>query len=144
MSQIISMKYGDQRVLIQTDESEFESKLSRLASELEESETLELLGNEDEESTDTAGLLQRVKDLLVSPVKKVERFFDERLIEGIVRNCDVLTKAFIELKAQSEIPPSTAHVEFGLKFTGEGNVYITKFAGEANFRISVDWDLKLD
>ena len=138
MAQIISMKYNDKHIMIETDESE----LLELAEKLKRSEKLELLGNEREDTLDRRGLLEKIKTLIKKPVREVDQFFDELIIEEIVQNCNILTKAFMKLKQDNEISPSKAHAEFGLKFSGEGNVYVTKVSGESNFKISVDWELK--
>ncbi len=140
MPQRIRMKYGNAHIMVETDESE----LSQLAKELEDTKEMEhgLLTAQDEKPMDKKGLLEKIKGLIAKPVTKVDQFFDELLIEEIVQNCNALTKAFVKLKKENDIPPSKAHAEFGLKFSSEGNIYVTKVSGEGNFKISVDWDLK--
>lgn len=44
-----------------------------------------------------------------------------------------------ELRAMEQ-PPSKVNVEFGTKVTGEANLAVAKSTGEANFKVSIEWD----
>lgn len=44
-----------------------------------------------------------------------------------------------ELRAMEQ-PPKKVNVEFGIKVTGEANLAVAKSSGEANFKVSIEWD----
>ena len=58
----------------------------------------------------------------------------------ITEYCNILIGAFEKVK-NLPIPPKKAQAEFGLQCSAEGNVYITKISGQANFKISFEWEL---
>lgn len=72
--------------------------------------------------------------------KIFDKAFDKLVQNEIVQYCNILTGAFEEMKNQS-IPPKKATAEFGIQAGGEGNVYLAKISAQANFKVSVEWDL---
>lgn len=73
-------------------------------------------------------------------IDKLDIMFDILLQDQIVKHCELFTGAFNKLK-EMEKPPTKASAEFGLKFNGEGNLYVVKVAAEANFKINFEWKL---
>ena len=73
-------------------------------------------------------------------VGALDKTYDELVQNEIVENCRVLTLAFEKLKEQS-IAPTKATAEFGLQFTGEGNIYLVKASAQASITITVEWQL---
>lgn len=73
-------------------------------------------------------------------IEKMDKAFDRLVQHEIVENCKVLVSAFERLKKQP-LPPRKALAEFGLQFNREGNVYLVKAAANANFKISLEWEL---
>jgi hypothetical protein len=43
---------------------------------------------------------------------------------------------------QAEYAPDRIKAEFGLKLSGEGNVYVVKSAAEGSLKITAEWELK--
>jgi len=80
----------------------------------------------------------------VSKVKKTMEFVDEafdKLVQNeITEYCNILVGAFEDLKKQA-IPPKKANAEFGLQGSAEGNVYLAKISAQANFKVSLEWEL---
>ncbi len=72
-------------------------------------------------------------------IEKFDQTFDALIQNEIVQNCKVLVGAFQEL-ATLPLKPKTAHVEFGLQFTAEGNIYVVKSSAQASYTVSFDWD----
>lgn len=70
----------------------------------------------------------------------IDEAFDTLVQNEITEYCNILIGAFENLKKQP-IPPKKANVEFGIQGSAEGNVYLAKIAGQANFKISLEWDL---
>jgi hypothetical protein len=54
--------------------------------------------------------------------------------------CTSLVKTFKSLA--SEHAPDNITAEFGLKLSGEGNVYVVKTTGEASLKITAEWKLR--
>ena len=73
-------------------------------------------------------------------IDALDKTYDELVQNEIVENCRVLTLAFDKLREQS-IAPSKATAEFGLQFTGEGNIYLVKASAQASITITVEWQL---
>ena len=73
-------------------------------------------------------------------VDALDKTYDELVQNEIVENCRVLTLAFEKLKEQS-IVPSKATAEFGLQFTGEGNIYLVKASAQASITVTMEWQL---
>lgn len=66
--------------------------------------------------------------------------FDLLIQNEITEYCNILVSAFEKLKNQS-ISPKKASVEFGIQGSAEGNIYLAKIAGQANFKIVLEWEL---
>jgi hypothetical protein len=47
-----------------------------------------------------------------------------------------------ELKQSEQEQPSQVEVEFGLKFTSQGEAFVAKVAGEASIRVKLSWVVK--
>lgn len=73
-------------------------------------------------------------------VRQVDQALDRVLIHEIVENCRTINAAFDEL-VKAKLSVTEASAEFGLKVSGEGNVYIVKTCVEAAFTITVKWKL---
>ena len=56
--------------------------------------------------------------------------------------CASLVKTFKDKEFDREFAPDRIRAEFGIKLTGEGNVYIVKSAAEASLRLIVEWEVK--
>lgn len=81
-----------------------------------------------------------VSDAAASIILDIDRALDRVLIHEIVENCRTLDAAFTELATRhSRVTEAT--VEFGLKVSGEGNVYVVKTSVEAAFTVNVKWAL---
>jgi len=80
----------------------------------------------------------------VSKVKKamesVDEAFDKLVQNEITEYCNILVGAFEDLKKQA-IPPKKVNAEFGLQGSAEGNVYLAKISAQANFKVSLEWEL---
>ncbi len=70
----------------------------------------------------------------------VDKAYEKLVQNEIVQNCRVLIGAFEQLKEQS-LAPSKGTAEFGLQFTGEGNVYLVKASAQASIKITLEWQL---
>lgn len=70
----------------------------------------------------------------------VDKAYEQLVQNEIVQNCRVLIGAFEKLKEQT-IAPSKGTVEFGLQFTGEGNIYLVKASAQASIKITLEWQL---
>ena len=72
------------------------------------------------------------------PIEKVDRSFDA-VKDLIVRGCHPLTQAFYILRRESQA--TEAEVEFGVKFTAKGSIYVVESTGQASLKIKVKWQL---
>lgn len=70
----------------------------------------------------------------------VDKAYEKLVQNEVVENCRVLIGAFEKLKEQS-IAPSKGTAEFGLQFTGEGNIYLVKASAQASIKITLEWQL---
>ena len=62
-------------------------------------------------------------------------------ISGTIRAyCTSLVGTFKEF--QSEYAPDRIKAEFGLKLSGEGNIYVVKSAVEGSLKITAEWEIK--
>ena len=59
-----------------------------------------------------------------------------KLLETTKPVCESLLNTFESLYKK----PDSAEAEFGLSFTGEGNLFFVKASGEATLKITVKWD----
>lgn len=73
-------------------------------------------------------------------IQAVDEAFDKLIQNEITEYCNILVGAFENLKKQP-IPPKKANAEFGIQGGVEGNVYLAKIAAQANFKISLEWNL---
>ena len=73
-------------------------------------------------------------------VDAVDKAYAALVQNEIVENCRTLVGAFEKLKEQS-LTPTKGTAEFGLQFTGEGNIYLVKAAAQASIKITLEWQL---
>ena len=73
-------------------------------------------------------------------IEKVDRNF-EAVKDLIIRSCRPLTDAFQALYTESQSQATSAEVEFGINFTGKGNIYLMEASGGASLKIKITWDL---
>ena len=93
----------------------------------------------DEETAEAAAVPERVGVLGV--LKKAEKFIPfEKVSDTIRAYCTGLVKTFKGL--EPEHSPNRISAEFGLKFSGGGNVYIVKSTAECSLKVRVEWELK--
>ena len=115
MKQII-YKYADGvEVLVDIDEEEFEEEYELLAA-----------------GTEKAGALARI------PSKEIAEKFKDLLKKNIDKILMALKDNFDRLN--EKLGTSSAQVEFSISVKGEKNLVISKFAGEAQFKITLTWD----
>jgi len=76
-------------------------------------------------------------------VEATEKAFDKLVQNRIIENCNVLVKAFKQMKEQS-ILPRKASAEFGLQFNSGGDIYLVKASGQANFKICIEWEFSYE
>jgi len=90
----------------------------------------------DEEAAEAAAVPERVGVL-----EKAEKFIPfEKVSDTIKAYCTGLVKTFKGL--EPEHSPNRISAEFGLKFSGEGNVYIVKSTAVCSLKVRVEWELK--
>jgi hypothetical protein len=77
---------------------------------------------------------EQVQEISGGFAERVERSFDQ-VYPLLMKSCRPIVKAWKELN--KEIKVSSAEVELGLSFTGEGNLYITKSTVGANLKIKL-------
>ena len=63
-----------------------------------------------------------------------------KISDTIRAYCTSLVRTFKEF--QSEHAPDRIKAEFGLKLSGEGNVYVVKSAAEGSLKITAEWEMK--
>jgi hypothetical protein len=76
-------------------------------------------------------------------IDAVDQLYEKLVQNEVVENCRVLIGAFEKLKEQS-IAPYKGTAEFGLQFTGEGNIYLVKASAQASIKITLEWQLSSD
>ena len=65
-----------------------------------------------------------------------------KLIAETIKICSVhLAEIFDEQHSISKSLKS-AEIEFGVKVSGEGNIYVAKTTGEANITVKLNWEFK--
>ena len=96
---------------------------------------LEIWIEPDQTVTTETGL----KKVSVEDTPKKALDLAERLSDTIKAYCASLIAGIRDLP--KEAVPRTVTVEFGLKVSGEGNVYVVKTSGEASLKITAQWQL---
>ncbi|MCW3137452.1 MAG: hypothetical protein N2V76_03335 [Methanophagales archaeon] len=81
------------------------------------------------------GVLEKAEKFI--PFEKVIPF--EKFSDTIKAYCTGLVKTFKGL--EPEHSPNRISAEFGLKFSGGGNVYIVKSTAECSLKIKVEWEI---
>jgi len=71
-------------------------------------------------------------------IEKVEQSFDA-VKDLIIRGCRPLTQAFKKLHQETQAV--NAEVEFGINFSGKGNIYLVETSGQASLKVKVTWNL---
>ena len=59
----------------------------------------------------------------------------EEMLKKIKPFCESIINNFKELS----VKPNSASAEFGVKISGEGNLFIVKASGEATLKITLNW-----
>ena len=72
-------------------------------------------------------------------MEKAVRSF-ENISDTIRAYCASLVKTF--KRFDKEMAPDRIRAEFGLKVSGEGNVFVVKSAAEASLKIMAEWQVK--
>ncbi len=76
----------------------------------------------------------------VGVLEKAEKFIPfEKVSDTIKAYCTGLVKTFKGL--EPEHSPNRISAEFGLKFSGGGNVYIVKSTAECSLKVRVEWEI---
>ncbi len=71
-------------------------------------------------------------------IDKIDAAFDKAIQNVIVQNSLILVNAFKEMESHP-LPLNKASVEFGLKVSGKGNIYVVESSAEASFKITLEW-----
>lgn len=91
------------------------------------------------ESTDVsepASLIKAQEEIIQAGVtEQVEKNL-EKMLSVINPFCEALVK---NLRSMGDYKPSSASAEFGLSFSGEGNVFFVKVSGEASIKVTLNW-----
>ena len=76
---------------------------------------------------------------LAGAVKKMKDTLTSALAGALVNTC----LSFVDTinKVDKEKRPQEMTVDFGVKVAGEGQVVVVKTSGEANFNVSLKWNL---
>ena len=86
------------------------------------------------------GTTQSLKDLGgVEAAQKVVASF-EKISETIRAFCRSLVTSFREMEQKTA--PHKITAEFGLKISGEGQVFVVKSTAEASLKITAEWELE--
>jgi hypothetical protein len=80
-----------------------------------------------------------VREFLFGAPEKVEQNFG--IVRDMILKCSRPIIESFEYLAKEKIQPKTATAEFGLSFTGKGNVYLVETSVEGSIKISLEWDL---
>lgn len=90
--------------------------------------------------TNTAGGSSAVRGIGrgADVIDKIDAAFDKAIQNVIVQNSLILVKAFKEMESHP-LPLNKASVEFGLKVSGKGNIYVVESSAEASFKITLEW-----
>jgi len=64
----------------------------------------------------------------------------DRISETIKSYCTSLVETFKGL--ETDFAPDKITAQFGLKVSGEGNVYVVKASSEASLTITAEWEFK--
>lgn len=71
-------------------------------------------------------------------IKQIQGSF--KLIAETIKKCSVdLAEVFDEQHTISKSMKS-AEIKFGVKVSGEGNIYVAKTTGEANITVKLNWE----
>ena len=81
-----------------------------------------------------------VRDWFKSDPEKVEINFG--LLSRVIANCSKPIIESVRMMQKGETPPKKASAEFGLSFTGKGNVYLVETSAEATIKVSFEWELE--
>lgn len=91
------------------------------------------------EETYRGGIFDRAEDLVTEASEEaVKNMF--RLIWTMARNTGWLIEDLQQHPEQASL--SGVSVDFGLGFSGEGNVFITRLSANTSIKVSIRWDAK--
>lgn len=98
-----------------------------------------------EVSTETSRDVKELGHATPRPVDVVQQNL-ESVSTTIVETSQIMIGAFQTIASAPEdknskypFVPATAKLEFGVRFSAEGNVYIAKASGEATLKVTVEW-----
>lgn len=114
MSKLVKMKLGESTILVEAADDNIQSA----------------------ESGDNHRFVSNSNEV----IDAVDQLYEKLVQNEIVENCRVLIGAFERLKEQA-IAPTKGSAEFGLQFTGEGNIYLVKASAQASIKITLEWQL---
>jgi len=81
-----------------------------------------------------------VREILFGKPEKVDQNFST--IKQMILKCSRPIIESFEYLAQEKVPPKAATAEFGLSFTGKGNVYLVETSVEGSIKVSLEWNLE--
>lgn len=71
-------------------------------------------------------------------LKQVQGSF--KLIAETIKRCSVDLADIFNEKNPISRSMKSAEIEFGVKVSGEGNIYVAKTTGEANITVKLNWE----
>lgn len=87
-----------------------------------------LIEPNDEIELDASGLKQ------IGVAETLEKNL-EKMLSVVKPFCEALMKNIQDVSPK----PKSVSAEFGLTFSGEGNVWVAKVSGEAAIKVSIEW-----
>lgn len=114
MKKIIEMPYQDETILVAVD----------VPNELLEEDEFRKVS---------------ILDWFKKDPEKVENKFGA--ISRVIANCSKPVIESIRIMQNEEIPPKKASAEFGLGFTGKGQIYLVETSAAATIKVSFEWEL---
>lgn len=79
-----------------------------------------------------------IKSVKKNVTEQVDEYFD-KIKDKIVKISKSFTDSWLEIN-QNQLKASTASVEFGFSFEGKGNIYLVEAKGNANIKVTINWD----
>lgn len=73
-------------------------------------------------------------------IKQIQGSF--KLIAETIKKCSIDVAEIFDEQHPISKSMKSAEIEFGVKVSGEGNIYVAKSTGEANIKVKLNWDFK--
>lgn len=91
--------------------------------------------------------VETTEDEIIPVGKKGERIIEEAKetfdkIENVITDIGAKLSRALKDLAKKESTLESASLEFGLQFTGEGNVYLVKTTAQGSIKVSINLKLK--